>query len=157
VSSGLVFWEGTERLANYGNHPHTQTGRRDWTYYRASLSIALLEKRMSSAVKKRCLEIIEPKVDDTQCGFRPGQNFSHPKVFEKSLEYRAKTSRQELCWPRASIRPDSLWKALWSVAGLSSLCITARTFVSLLADLNRNCSQWVLDSSKSVCYHQSSS
>jgi len=29
VSSGLVFWNSTEILANWGDHPHTQKGRQE--------------------------------------------------------------------------------------------------------------------------------
>jgi len=46
----------------------------------------------SNALTKRCREIIESKLNDTQCGFRPGRSitdkiFTLQQIFEKSWEY----------------------------------------------------------------------
>ena len=43
-------------------------------------------------IEKRCLEINKPKLEDTQCGFRPGRStaeeiFTLQQIFEKSWEY----------------------------------------------------------------------
>jgi len=44
------------------------------------------------SLTKRCREIIELKLDDTQCGFRPSRSttdqiFTLQQSFDKSLEY----------------------------------------------------------------------
>ena len=58
VSSGLVFWEGTERLANRGDHLDNE-GRQEWMHLNTgtSLSFSLLGKVNSKCInKKRCHE-----------------------------------------------------------------------------------------------------
>jgi len=47
---------------------------------------------VAKCLEKRCREINEPNLDNTQCGFHPGysttdQNFSLQQIFEKSWEY----------------------------------------------------------------------
>jgi len=53
IASNMVFWERTERLANWGDHPHTQEGRQErMLWLPRHLSLAFLEKCMPSAVNK---------------------------------------------------------------------------------------------------------
>ena len=46
----------------------------------------------ASCLEKKCREIVEPKLTDAQCGFRPGRStmgqiFALQQIFEKSWEY----------------------------------------------------------------------
>jgi len=57
-----------------------------------SLSLASLEKCIAKCLEQRCREIIEPKLEDTQCDFRLDRSasdpiFIHQQLFEKSWEY----------------------------------------------------------------------
>ena len=86
VSMGMVFWKGTERLSNRVDYPHTQNGIQEectnyWDIYLLRLSGIVYFKSL-----KRWHEIIEPKLDDTQCGFRPGGSTTD-HIFEKSWKY----------------------------------------------------------------------
>ena len=69
---------------------------------------------VAKCLKKTCRDIIEPELNDTQCGLAPGrsatdqqhrQNIHSPANLRK-LEM-LKTSHM-LCLPRESIRPGSL-------------------------------------------------
>jgi len=56
-----------------------------------SLPLVSPEKCMSSVLKKDFRETIEPTLEDTQGGFRPGRSISHQiftlqKIFDKSFE-----------------------------------------------------------------------
>jgi len=56
------------------------------------LSLASLEKCIAKCLEQRCREIIEPKLEDTQCDFRldrsaTDQIFILQQLFEKSWEY----------------------------------------------------------------------
>ena len=74
---------------------------------------------VAKCVEKTCREIIESKLNDAQCGFHPGRSttdrISLSSKILRNLGSMLKTSSQ-LCRPRESIRPGSLWKALGSVA-----------------------------------------
>ena len=74
---------------------------------------------VAKCLEKRCREIIESKLNDVQCGFHPGRSttdrISLSSKILRNLGSMLKTSSQ-LCRPRESIRPGSLWKALGSVA-----------------------------------------
>jgi len=87
VSCGLVFLEGVERLTNRGDQPHT------WKR-RTSLSPASW-KCIPSTLKNDA-EIIEPKMENTQCGFRPGCNTKHQILLS------SKPSKNLCCMPKTS-------------------------------------------------------
>jgi len=53
VSSGLVFWKGTERLANWVVHPGSSSHiRRETETTEVSPPLAYLEKCISNVLKK---------------------------------------------------------------------------------------------------------
>ena len=69
---------------------------------------------------KRCREIIQSNLNDTQCGFRPGRSSTESHILFSSKIFRNLGACQRhllmLCCPQESIRLGSSWKALWSVA-----------------------------------------
>ena len=90
VLGSLVFWNSTERLANWGDHLHTQ--KRDRSERLKYWGVPLLNlpgKVYAMCLEKQCQEMIEPKLDDTQCSFCPGRSttdeiFTLQQIFEKS-------------------------------------------------------------------------
>ena len=73
----------------------------------------------AKCLEKRCREINEPKLNDTQCGFHPAHNttdktFTLQKIWER-LGVRQKRLHM-FCRPRESIRSGFLWNSLGSVA-----------------------------------------
>ena len=78
----------------------------------------IIKTYVDKRLEKRCREIIESNLNDTQCGFRPGHsNTDHISLSSKILKNigsMLKTSSHALSTSR-SIRPGSLWKALGSV------------------------------------------
>ena len=83
----------------------------------AYLHLAFLEKCMPSALKK-CLEIIEPKLEVTQCRCRSCRrpHFHSPAYFWKMWVSQRRLHMSFGRWE--SIRPGYLWKALGSVAAV---------------------------------------
>ena len=115
-------------------------------------------------LEKRCREIIESRLTDIQCGFRPGRSttdqISLTSKFLRNLGSMPKTSAHSLStWE--SIRLGSLWKdLLWSVPRVwcwrpSSYCIHCQKFVSVSGELNHDRWPLLLDSHKGVCCHRS--
>ena len=54
--------------------------------------ISVPGKVYAKCLEKKCREIVEPKLTDVQCGFRPGRStmdqiFALQQIFEKSWEY----------------------------------------------------------------------
>jgi len=71
-------------------------------------------------LEKRCREIIETNLEDTQCGFRPGctttdQIFTPPQSFCEILVVCQRRLHM-FCRPRESIRPGSSGKGLGNAA-----------------------------------------
>ena len=112
---------------------HRKIGKLDWSssYTRREtgenalttgtyLHLASLEKCMPSALRKAYHEVIQPKLEDTQCGFWPGrsttdQTFALQRIFEKCWEY-AKDINE--CFVNiGKAYAESSRKALWNVAG----------------------------------------
>jgi len=97
--------------------------------------IGFFGKVYAKCLEKRCHEIIEPKLQDTQNGFRPGRTVKN--TFCLSSKFFEKSSRLQ-----ENARPRSSWKTLESVAGVwcwrlpSSHCIPAKTFVFVSAEFN---------------------
>ena len=66
--------------------------RKHCANYRAISLPNLPGKVCAKCLKRKCREIVESKLEDDRCGFRPGRSttyliFTLKKVFEKSLEY----------------------------------------------------------------------
>ena len=66
--------------------------RKECTNYRGISLLSLPGKVFAKCLERRCREIVEPQLDDGQCGFRPGRSttdqiFTLKQVFEKSWEY----------------------------------------------------------------------
>ena len=114
--------------------------------------------------RKRCREIIESKLNDTQCGFRPGRSIiDHISLFGKflrNLGSMPKTSTYALSTSRKHttgflVKSFGEWcgsTVLTAASYLpSSHCIPAPKLVSMSGKLNHNCSPLVLDSIRVVC------
>ena len=71
---------------------HRKGDRSECTNYWGISLLSLQWKVYAKCLVKRCREIIEPKLDDTQCGFRHGcstteKNSPLQQMFEKSWEH----------------------------------------------------------------------
>ena len=85
----LVFSEGIETLAKWGDHPYTQGRLEGMHQLPRHLSP---QKSICQVPWKRCREIIVTKLEDTQCIFHPSRSttnqiFTLPQIFEKPWEY----------------------------------------------------------------------
>ena len=74
VSGGLVFWKGTRRLVNWGDHPQTQKWRQEWMQQPPEQFLVVTGKVNAKCLEKRCRKIIKPNLDHAQRGFRPGRS-----------------------------------------------------------------------------------
>ena len=66
--------------------------QKDCNNYRGLTLLSLPEKVYSKVLERRCRQIAESKIQDEQCGFRPGRSttdqlFTLRVLFEKSWEY----------------------------------------------------------------------
>ncbi len=66
--------------------------QRDCSNYRGITLLSLPGKVFARIIERRCREIIEPKIQDIQCGFRPGrgttdQIFTLQQTLEKAWEF----------------------------------------------------------------------
>ena len=66
--------------------------RKECTNYRGISLLSLPGKVYAKCLERKCREIVESKLEDGQCGFRPGRSttdqvFTLRQVFEKSWEY----------------------------------------------------------------------
>ena len=71
---------------------HKKKDKRKCTNYRSIFLISVPGKVYAKCLEKKCREIVEPKLTNAQCGFRPGRNtmdqiFALQQIFEKSREY----------------------------------------------------------------------
>jgi len=71
------------------DHPHTQKGWQEWMYQLPGISLLSLPGRMHVKMPGK---LMEPNLDNTQCGFRRGwstidQSFTLQNIYEKSWEY----------------------------------------------------------------------
>ena len=117
---------------------------------------------MAKCFEETCRKIIQPKLVDIQCGFRPGRSttdqilkkpWQHVKdVCTCFIDLRKQTTGflvkifGECC--RSTVLTAACY---WP----SSHCIRTQMFVSVKIELNHNRSPLVLDSDKGVCCHQS--
>jgi len=163
VSSVLVFWKSTERLANWGYRPNTQptTG--------GFLFLASLEKHMPSALKKDPAKWLKQSWMIPSAVFVPAvalqTKFSLSSKFSRNLECAKDDHTCFVDFEKAHHRvsPVKLWGMLREygidnrLLLTSSNCIPVRKFVSVPREINHNRSPLVLDSDKGVCCHHSSS
>ena len=66
--------------------------RKQCTNYRGISLLSLPGKVYAKCLERKCREIVESKLEDGQCGFRPGRSttdqiFTLKQIFEKSWEY----------------------------------------------------------------------
>ena len=119
VLSGLVFWKCTERLEIWGDHPiHKKGARSECSYYRSICLLSPSGKVYAKCLEERYREIIEAKLDDTQCvPIVALQNkFSLSSNFREILGVCQRRLHM-FCGPRYSIRPSSSWKAVEVFSG----------------------------------------
>ena len=81
--------------------------------------ISVQGKVYAKCLEKKCREIVEPKLTDAQCGFRPvrstmDQIFSLQQIFEKSWEYAKEVNAYFVDLEKAydRIPRDKLWAVL---------------------------------------------
>jgi len=75
---------------------------------------------VAKCLGKWCREIIEPKLNDTQCGFHPGRSttdqiFTLKQIFKKSWEYAKDVYTCFIDLEKAYDRVlrEKLWRVLW--------------------------------------------
>ena len=73
----------------------------------------------AKCLEKKCRKIVEPKLTDAQCGFRPGRStmdqiFASQQIFEKSWEYAKAVNACFVDLEKACDRipRDKLWAVL---------------------------------------------
>ena len=93
--------------------------KRKCTNYRDISLISVPGKVYAKCLEKKCREIVEPKLTDAQCGFRPGgstmdQIFALLQIFEKSWEYAKEVNACFVDLEKAydRIPRDKLWAVL---------------------------------------------
>ena len=93
--------------------------RQKCTNYRGISLLSLPEKVNAKCLERKCPEILESKLEDGQCGFRPGRStrdqiFTLKQIFEKSWEYGKDLLACFVDLEKAYDRVprDKLWKVL---------------------------------------------
>ena len=71
---------------------HKKGDKRKCTNHRGISLISVPSKICATCPEKKCREIVEPKLTDAHCGFRPGRStmdqiFALQQIFEKSWDY----------------------------------------------------------------------
>ena len=79
---------------------HKKRDKRKCTNYRDISLLSVTVKVYAKHLEKKCREIVEPKLTDAQCGFRPGQRtmdqiFSLQDIFRKLWEQGRRQGGQE--------------------------------------------------------------
>ena len=105
------------------------------TNYRGISLLSLPGKVFAKCLERKCREIVEPKLEDGQCGFRPGRSntdqiFTLNQIFEKSWGYGkdlfARFVDLEKAYDRVS--RDKLWKVLQEYGVDGQLLCTIKSF-----------------------------
>ena len=98
---------------------HKKGDERKRSNYRGISLISVSGKVYAKCLRKKCCEIVEPKLTDAQCGFRPGRStmnqiFALQKILEKSWEYAKEVSACFVDFEKAydRIPRDKLWAVL---------------------------------------------
>ena len=155
--SGLVFWKSTERLTNWGDHPtHKKGNRSEWASLYRSISLFNLQgKVFVKCLDKRCRETNEPKLKDSQCGFRPGRSttdqiFTLQQIFENhgsmptTSTHFLSTSRKHMSELLVKSFGDCCESTVLTAACYwsSSHCIPAQKFVSVSGSYITTVHRW---------------
>ena len=97
--------------------------RKQCTNYRGISLLSLPGKVYAKCLERKCREIVESKLEDGQCGFRPGRSttdqiFTLKQIFEKSWEYGKDlfTCFVDLEKAYDRVPQDKLWKVCRSMA-----------------------------------------
>ena len=98
---------------------HKKGDKRKCTNYRRTSLISVPGKVYAKCLEKKCRKIVEPKLTDAQCGFRPGRStmdqiFALQQIFEKSWEYAKEIDACFVDLEKAydRIPRDKLWAVL---------------------------------------------
>ena len=98
---------------------HKKGDKKKCTNYRDIFLLRFPGKVYAKCLEKRCREIVEPQLQDAQCGFYPARSttnqiFALQQVFEKSLEYAKEvyTCFVDLEKAYDHIPRDELWAVL---------------------------------------------
>ena len=93
--------------------------RKQCTNYSGISLLSLPRKVYAKCLERKCREIVESKLEDGQCGFRPGRSitdqiFTLKQIFEKSWEYGKDLFECFVDLEKAYDRVprDKLWKVL---------------------------------------------
>ena len=105
------------------------------TNYSGILLLSLPEKVYAKFLERKCQEIVEPKLEDGQCGFRPARSttdqiFTLKQIFEKSWEYGKDLFACFVDLEKAYDRVprDELWKVLQEYGVNGQLLRTIKSF-----------------------------
>ena len=84
-------------------HIHKKGHKRKCTNCRGIFLISVPGKVYARCLEQKCREIIEPKLTEAQCGFRPGRStmgqiFALQQILEKSWEYAKKVIKIKACF-----------------------------------------------------------
>ena len=110
---------------------HKKGDKRKCNNYRGISLISVPSKVYAKCLEKKCRKIVEPKLTDVQCGFRPGrstmgQTFALQQIFEKSWDYAKEVNACFVDLEKAydRIPRDKLWEVLLQY-GIDGQLLTA--------------------------------
>ena len=113
---------------------HKKGDKGKCTNYRKISFISVQGRVYAKYLEKKCREIVEPKLADAQCGFRPGRStmdqiFALQQIFEKSWEYAKEINACFVDLKKAydRIPRDKLWAVLlqYGIDGQKDQLLTA--------------------------------
>ena len=98
---------------------HKKGYKKKCANYRGISLLSLPGKLYAKCFEKRCRKIVEPQLQDVQCGFRPGRStmdqiFAHQQIFEKLWEYAKEVYTCFVDFKKAYDRAprDKMWAIL---------------------------------------------
>ena len=98
---------------------YKKNNREEYRNYRGISLLSLPGKVYAKCLERKCREIVESKLKDGQCGFRPGRStagqiFTLRQIVEKSWEYAKDVSSCFVDLEKAYYRVprDKLWRVL---------------------------------------------
>ena len=112
-------------------HIHKKGHKRKCANYRCKFLISVPGKVYVKCLEKKCREIVEPKLTDAQCGFRPGRSTmgqisALQQILEKSWEYAKQVNACFVDFEKAydRIPRDKVWAGLLQ-CGIDGQLLTA--------------------------------